>query len=218
MIVYYAAPGGPLNLASVGADLAGQRTGEAYATWYQCPITLAAFRNLFVVRADRDFTLGVDTHRLPDSWTDAPTVSLGVETYWWADRDVDVEFSHPFAHPGPLHGPGFVAPARISVPEWFRHAKPGYQFYPGHGHTPLRVTAGDPLFYVKIHADEPVVIEHMPFTDDLRTLAAERVAIMHAERHLPARWSDWDAQGHPHDRATWRERLDVAAAEAVAGR
>jgi hypothetical protein len=215
MIVRYASAGAPLTFTSVAADLAGQRTGEPYGTWYQCPSSMGQVRNLFMLRADREVTLGSDTGMAQTpTWVDAATVLLGIETYWWAERDVDIEFLHPYAHPGPLHGPGFVLPTRVSIPEWFRHAKPVYQFYPGHGPA-LTVHPGDPLCYVRVNIDEPVTLEPMTFTDELRALAAERIAIMHAERPLPARYIDWDAQGFPHDHATWRVRLDAAITAAV---
>lgn len=180
-------------------------SGRAKNTEYlRCPAFAEFFKNTYVVRSPIDLEFHVNKDGFLES-AGTPDWMLGSFACLSGSRDIDTYITYqldmtPYVFfskkrvriqqlPAFMEPEGFLRNVRpvvgiFDISKWFRPLSFGFEV--ADTSVPIIIKRGDPLFYVKFHADNDakVVLTNKPLTADVRELVESCVSV---KRMLPSR-------------------------------
>lgn len=158
--------------------------GTGNSSYRSCSAAKQQFRNTYVV------THPVDNHVVLSGDTENPEVVEGHNAGWFAGRaplknhyrinydftwiffseeSVKIRLTPPYMHNTSDRSSGFIASGAYDISKWFRGITITYILWPGV--TSLKVSKGDPAFYIEFDTDKKVVLKQFDLNSELLNIS-----------------------------------------------
>jgi hypothetical protein len=180
-------------------DLLPRRNKEANGdNWFQCHAFQATIKNTFILRSNFSATFAIDNEigivpmdvkakeNLKFLARKQPSV-IGAETFaarglwiFWSEEPLLITTTP--AHYHKIVFDGYYIGGSFDIGKWFRPVEAAIQL--NEGINTVSLNRGDPLAYVKFHADEPVQLKRFYMTKELEEL---HWGCVHYKRYEPKR-------------------------------
>jgi hypothetical protein len=100
--------------------------------------------------------------------TTGPTVEFSMAYSFFCEEDVMASFMPPMFHPPKYTKYASVVPGSFNIGSWYRPYPLEMQFWNNEGE--ILFEENEPLFYVKIETDRPIILKRYVFTKELESL------------------------------------------------
>ena len=94
-----------------------------------------------------------------------PTLEFALKYVFFSDEPVDAYFTPPMFHKPKYMKYGSVIPGEFNIGKWFRPFNFEIQTWAEHGE--IHLVEDEPLFYVEIKTDRPVILKRFDFSNKL---------------------------------------------------
>lgn len=141
--------------------------------FFKCPAFINYAKNIYTLNApfdiDANLVHGTFNHPLyhlkSPSMTDGDTINIATNWIFFADKSLNIETMPAFMHKKSSDY-GFYVPGTYDINKWFRPVEFATQLWPGE--SSVKLSAGEPMIYLKLNTDEPVQFKRFYLADDIR--------------------------------------------------
>lgn len=124
-------------------------------SFFSCPAVSRRLKNTFVFRAP-DTTANLFSIR-PSILESAPTMTYQNSHLFFSETSIKASFTAPYFHPPKHTNYGAVIPGAFNIGTWFRPYNCEFQLWDASN--PVSLEPQEPIFYIELLTDEPVVLQ-----------------------------------------------------------
>ena len=160
------------------------------SSFFACPATNIKYKNILVFKSaiscsyEFDYTdefgttsyLKNTTNNFlnafkvrPAALTDGPTIEFALNYLLFSDEPITASFTAPFFHKPEYTRFGSIIPGEFDIGQWFRGYNLEVQMWNNKGEFHLK--EDEPLFYVEIKTNRPIILKRFRATDYLLEIA-----------------------------------------------
>jgi hypothetical protein len=127
------------------------------------------------------------------SMLDSYTIRFAANWIFFSDDDLDIESRHPYLHQTQVSKYGYYVPGTMNIGAWFRPLEYAFQCWPGVNE--FKVDQEDPLMYLKVNTNDPVIFKKFYLTPELFDLSMSCVRLKNywRERNLKRLYNIFNA-------------------------